>query len=56
MSGEAYLWECGFGVPAAKKAFAFLITPAVSWLLTGTVMGIAALLSSRRYRGFSSGS
>jgi len=39
------------GFPAGKKAFAFLITPAVSWLLTGIVMGIAAFLSSRRYPG-----
>ena|SRR5579864_6500480 len=36
--------------PGGKKAFVFVVTPAVSWLLTGIVMGIAAFLSGRRYR------
>ena len=35
--------------PGGKKAFVFLVTPAVSWLLTGIVMGIAAFLSSEAH-------
>lgn len=41
-----------FEPPGGKKAFVFLVTPAVSWLLSGIVMAIAAFLSVRGYRGF----
>jgi hypothetical protein len=40
--------DVALGPSGGKKALAFLVTPAVSWLLTGIVMAIAAFLSSRR--------
>jgi hypothetical protein len=35
--------QVAFGRPRAQKAFAFVIVPGVSWLVTGIVMGIAVL-------------
>jgi hypothetical protein len=39
-----------FGPPREKTAFAFVVVPPASWLLTGIVVAIAALFSGRRFR------
>jgi hypothetical protein len=42
--------DVAFGPPRAKPAFAFLIVPLASWLLSTIVVAMAAIISGRRSR------